>query len=915
MSLFTSADNGNGYTERLRIGSTGHVGIGTGLAMPGARLHVGGGNVLIDTVSAGTAGQLQFRNPAATFTTSIQAGAQTANITYTLPTAAPTVNNQVLTSTTAGVMSWATALTSASGWSTSGNTGTDSTSNYIGTQAEATGRPLIMRTNGVERMRITGGSGFVGIGTSGPTAQLQVNPSSAAVVGLNVRAASAQTANLVTIGNSAGTNVLQIGPTGNVNIGPFLAETGAADQPLRVLAMQTSVTGATEKDLFIGQVDHIGQDPSFRLSLSNYNAADVSNARSQLNVKLREGAQTIDQATTILSLRSQGFVGINSSAPSTALDVTGTSTLRPAADGVGLSIRQNTGQSGSLVDVVSSGGTSLLTIGSSGAVTLLPFGTAAGSTNELRFGELAANGSHYVGLKGPNSISANVIWTLPSTDGTNGQVLSTNGTGTLSWVSALTGTSGWSTTGNAGTNSSTNFIGTTDSVDLVFRHNNNERMRMTSGGLRVTQGNGTPRTSIWAASFQNIGSPVYLELLNSDAVTNGGGMYMGMRGTGSVGDTATIWNWQGGPLAFYTNTINRSGLIRLFIDNDGDVGIGSHIPTQRLHVRGGNLLIDTVGNTGTVAGQLQMRNPAGTFQTNIQAGAQTSNITLTLPTSAPTSNGQVLTSTTGGVMSWSNALDGFWSTTGNAGTSPATNFIGTTDAQDVVLSRNSLERLRLTNSGVRVSQNGTPRSSTWALSVQNIFNSGTTNSALIEVLNTTSAVDGGGAHFGLKGTQSVGDTLGIWNFQGGPIKLFTSTSNRESEVRMIVQPNGNVGVGDITPGTRLDVDGGLTVRPGGTTNVTADNGPVVTIGNRSHVVLNSNGTPVNRTITISNGLQTGQIVFIMVTGTAAANGIELADDPAGSNTNLSGNAQLVDGAVLQLIWNGADWMEVTRSNN
>lgn len=40
----------------------------------------------------------------------------------------------------------------------------------------------------------------------------------------------------------------------------------------------------------------------------------------------------------------------------------------------------------------------------------------------------------------------------------------------------------WSLTGNDGTNSATNFIGTTDSVDLVFRTNNQNRMLITSGG-------------------------------------------------------------------------------------------------------------------------------------------------------------------------------------------------------------------------------------------------------------------------------------------------------------------------------------------------------------------------------------------------------------------------------------------------
>ena len=43
-------------------------------------------------------------------------------------------------------------------------------------------------------------------------------------------------------------------------------------------------------------------------------------------------------------------------------------------------------------------------------------------------------GSNWVALKGPSTVSSNITWTLPSADGTNGQVLKTNGSGTLSWV-------------------------------------------------------------------------------------------------------------------------------------------------------------------------------------------------------------------------------------------------------------------------------------------------------------------------------------------------------------------------------------------------------------------------------------------------------------------------------------------------
>ena len=78
--------------------------------------------------------------------------------------------------------------------------------------------------------------------------------------------------------------------------------------------------------------------------------------------------------------------------------------------------------------------------------------------NDLRFAD--ADSSNWVAFQAPSAISANVTWTLPATDGITGQVLTTNGSGTLSWVSAgpggslsvrttVSGTTGTLTDGSA----------------------------------------------------------------------------------------------------------------------------------------------------------------------------------------------------------------------------------------------------------------------------------------------------------------------------------------------------------------------------------------------------------------------------------------------------------------------------------
>jgi hypothetical protein len=58
---------------------------------------------------------------------------------------------------------------------------------------------------------------------------------------------------------------------------------------------------------------------------------------------------------------------------------------------------------------------------------------------EVRFRETTANGTNYIGLKAPASLSADLTFTLPATDGTSGQVLTTNGSGVLSFATPASG--------------------------------------------------------------------------------------------------------------------------------------------------------------------------------------------------------------------------------------------------------------------------------------------------------------------------------------------------------------------------------------------------------------------------------------------------------------------------------------------
>lgn len=68
-----------------------------------------------------------------------------------------------------------------------------------------------------------------------------------------------------------------------------------------------------------------------------------------------------------------------------------------------------------------------------GILTVANYNSAVGT---IKFLELAANGTNSVSLKAPDTLSGDTTYTLPSADGTSGNSLNTNGSGTLSWGSS-----------------------------------------------------------------------------------------------------------------------------------------------------------------------------------------------------------------------------------------------------------------------------------------------------------------------------------------------------------------------------------------------------------------------------------------------------------------------------------------------
>jgi hypothetical protein len=103
---------------------------------------------------------------------------------------------------------------------------------------------------------------------------------------------------------------------------------------------------------------------------------------------------------------------------------------------------------------------------------------------DLRFAD--ADSSNWVAFQAPSTVSSNVTWTLPATDGSNGQALVTNSTGTLSWA-----TNSVSLTDNT-TDAATHFVtlttATSDTtITAVRRSSSKLTFQPSSGTLSVTE--------------------------------------------------------------------------------------------------------------------------------------------------------------------------------------------------------------------------------------------------------------------------------------------------------------------------------------------------------------------------------------------------------------------------------------------
>lgn len=120
--------------------------------------------------------------------------------------------------------------------------------------------------------------------------------------------------------------------------------------------------------------------------------------------------------------------------------------------------------------------------------------------------------------------------------------------------------------------------------------------------------------------------------------------------------------------------------------------------------------------------------------------------------------------------------------------------------------------------------------------------------------------------------------------------------------------------GDFAAGTVV-INGSMTYAADGSSLFISSDNFGVNPNGRSYLKMRADisGPATSRTVTLGNGINPGQI--LVIEGLSDAEPVEIADNAAANNTNVS-IARVLGGAdTITLLWNGVDWIELSYSNN
>ncbi len=647
-------------------------------------------------------------------------------------------------------------------------------------------------TAGVERFRIDS-SGNVGIGTTAPGTTLDV---AGAITSRPYGTATGEAGQLIMRELAAGgTDTVAIRAPDAIGISYALTLPGTAGSANQVLTTNgsgvlswtaPSATPGADSLNFTDFADALVLDASTDISAAGTNALSITNTGTGNSFVVND--ETSD--TTPFVIGPDGNVGIGA---------------QPTA-GAGLFVEENIATNSSLVVdgalAISRSGSSLLVgsdtnwdsislspdgapvltaldngrvgigttvpgtiIDAAGAITSRPNGTGTGQTGQLIMRELAAGGTDTVAIRAPDAITTSYALTLPGTAGSASQVLTTNGSGVLSWTTP-SATAALSSLTAA---SATNTIANTNYAQVW-----NWNTLTTQTAMSLSTNSGTTGT--------------LLNLTNTfdSATSTGNVLRIASTGTNNAAEPLLIVNGGTGPTLRVNDNGSDSDLSPFLIDASGSVGIGVVVPGTILDVAGA--ITSRPSGTGTgQTGQIIMRELASgglnTFTIRAPDGLNANRV-LTLPDSDG-SNGQVLSTNGSGALSWiptpAGSLSGLTAATG-------TNTIANADFAQV-WNWDTLTTQSAMSLGTTSGTTGT------LLNLANTFNSATSTGNVLKVSTT--------------GASNAAVPLMVTNAGTGNSFRVNDDGTDTDTSPFVVDATGNLGIGTTVPSEKLEVNGNI----------------------------------------------------------------------------------------------------------
>ena len=416
--------------------------------------------------------------------------------------------------------------------------------------------------------------------------QINVITVNANAVGATIQGSASQTADLIDVKNSSGTNVFAVNASGVITT--------------NITAPSASFTGYGA----VGGYFASGRQFSVTATAAT-NVVEVLTSASSQTADL---LQFQDSSSSVLStFNSKGYLGLGTASPVSLLTITATpaasnvtglasigeggfagsgGNFAGSANGTEIAVNSSSSFAGNLIDL-QKGGTSKFAVTNSGAVTATSFaGDGSGLTN---IGSSAVNWS-VPGTIGATTANTGKFTTLTSTGAATLNSLGVTANETISGTFAVTGASTLAAVTATNVASSGKLTLTATPAPAVSSAGQGVvYFDSTSNTFQVSQ-NGSSfsplatTASVSAGYLPLAGGTLTGALATTTLTTNGATVV-----NGATADNS----------AAALNVKNSAGTSELFVRNDGNVGMGTTSPAAALHVNGSSMI---VGSSATAAG-------------------------------------------------------------------------------------------------------------------------------------------------------------------------------------------------------------------------------------------------------------------------------------------------------------------------